>query len=98
MAGKGRPKNSTEIAGKVRFIVDGAIKKLGIQKCIEMLADEIEQDGFAATLPKLASYFPKEVQADITTTVNIEDFVTNMVSSQINDSTEEANEIGRAHV
>ena len=47
MAGKGRPKGRPDVAPKVRFIVDNAIEKLGMQKCIDMLADEIETNGFS---------------------------------------------------
>ena len=61
-----RPKGKRDVAPKVRFIVDNAIEKLGMQACIDMLADEIKENGFAVTLPKLAQFFPKEM--DITTT------------------------------
>lgn len=89
MAG-GRPKGSKEIASKVRFIADGAIEKLGIQKCIEMLVEEIKEDGFSTVMPKLSSFYPKEIQADVTTHT-IEDFVTNAATTQVaDDSTEEA--------
>ena len=66
MAGKGRPKGTRDVAPKVRFIVDNAMEKLGMQVCIDMLAEEILEHGFANTLPKLSQFFPKEM--DITTT------------------------------
>ena len=88
MAG-GRPKGSKEIASKVRFIADGVIEKLGMQKCIEMLVDEIEEHGFSTVMPKLASFYPKEVQADITTHT-LEDFVVTTATSQaLDDSSPE---------
>jgi hypothetical protein len=43
-----------------------------MQKCIDMLVDEIEENGLATTLPKLAAYFPKEVSLDVEQTVSID--------------------------
>ena len=63
---KGRGKTRADVAPKIRFIVDNAIEKLGMQACIDMLADEISENGFSNTIPKLSQYFPKEM--DITTT------------------------------
>ena len=62
----GRPKGSRDVAPKVRFIVDNAIEKLGMNACIDMLVNEIQENGLAVTLPKLSAFFPKEM--DITTT------------------------------
>jgi len=63
---KGKAKTRGDVAPKVRFIVDKAIQKLGMQACIDMLAEEIQANGFSNTIPKLSQYFPKEM--DITTT------------------------------
>ena len=57
MAGKGRPKGPRDVAPKVRFIVDNAMEKLGMQVCIDMLAEEMVQD---KECPDSSLYFPKK--------------------------------------
>jgi hypothetical protein len=91
---KGKGKTRGDVAPKVRFIVDNAIEKLGIQKCIQMLADEIEEHGFSTTIPKLSQYFPKEM--DITTTnLTPEQWLEEMADGRQSESTEPANTIPR---
>ena len=47
-------------------VIGNLAEKQVAQITIDMLADEIEKNGFSNTMPKLSQYFPKEM--DITTT------------------------------
>ena len=83
---KGKKVARHDTANKVRFIMEGAIQKIGIQACIDLLAEEVAEQGFATTFAKLKGFVPTEIQADVTQHT-IEEFVTGIVSTQTNDST-----------
>jgi hypothetical protein len=92
----GRPKNSKEVGRKIRTIVDRSLDILAKRKNVdvaELLADEMEEHGITATVPKFASFYPKEVYAEVdhsgTVSVSAEevtqdemDFIRNLRAAQ----------------
>ena len=100
MAG-GRPKNSKEVAGKIRWIVDKALELLETKSGVdaaEMLCNEIIERGLTDTIPKFASFYPKEIHAEVSS-ISPEEWLERMADARSkSESTEpEATVPGQLH-